>query len=123
MIYTNQKRRELNTALISKLPNPLVKINAEEGDSHIFLDRIPKNAERIMTEDCLIRNIPGGVHPWNQVLPVFIPSIFRGEKMYLVGYVNDSKESIQSAIRKLESCGLYYVPGLKLKKGVDYERI
>ncbi len=32
MIYTNQRRRELNKALFSKLQNPLITTLAEEGE-------------------------------------------------------------------------------------------
>lgn len=121
MIYTNQRRRELNHALISKLQNPLISTLSEEGDAHIFLEHLPQDAEKILTDDCLIRNVPRGVLPWNQVLPVFIPSDFGGKKAYLVNYVNGSKESIRLALEKLDSCGIFYVPGMKLEKGVDYE--
>lgn len=121
MIYTNQRRRELNKALFSKLQNPLIAILSEEGDSHIFLGHLPENAEEISTDNCLIRNVPRGVLPWNQVMPVFIPALFKGKKAYLVNYVNNSNKSIQMALEKLDTCGMYYVPGMKLEKGVDYE--
>lgn len=120
MIYTNQRRRELNKALFSKLQNPLITTLAEEGDSHIFLEHLPKDAEEIPTDDCLMRNVPRGVLPWNQVMPVFIPAMYNGKKAYLVNYVNNSQKSIQTALEKLNTCGMYYIPGMTLEKGVDY---
>lgn len=45
MIYTNQRRRELNKALFSKLQNPLITTLAEEGTHTFFLNicqRMPR---------------------------------------------------------------------------------
>lgn len=68
-----------------------------------------------------MRNVPRGVLPWNQVMPVFIPAMYNGKKAYLVNYVNNSQKSIQTALEKLNTCGMYYIPGMTLEKGVDYE--
>ena len=54
-------------------------------------------------------------------MPVFIPAMYNGKKAYLVNYVNNSQKSIQTALEKLNTCGMYYIPGMTLEKGVDYE--
>lgn len=122
MFYTNQRRRELNKALFFKLQNPLLATATEDG-VHLFLERLPEEAEEMTSEIALRQNVPHCALPWNQVMPVFMPVNNRGKKGYLAGYVNDSEESICAASEKISSCGLYYIPGLTLVKGVDYGRI
>lgn len=113
MIYTNQRRRELNKALFSKLQNPLIETFAEEGNPHLFIRQLPEGAEEIISTDCLIRNVPNSPLPWNKVLPVFVPSELDGRKAWMVSYVNCSKGSIGMALEKMEANGMFYVPSLR----------
>lgn len=123
MYYTNQRRRELNKALFIKLQNPLLENFAEEGDPHMILEKLPLNAEEVISEDCLVRNIPFSPIPWNKVMPVFFPVNYNGRKGYMAAFVNRSDKSIRAALEKLNSCGLYYISGMTLEKGADYGRV
>lgn len=121
MIYTNQRRKQLNKALFLKLKNPLEE-TITDGDIHLFYTRLPDGAEEVLSEDGLKRNIPSNVLPWNAVLPVFVDMVRDGQKVYMVNYVNRSQQSINMALSAMEKHSVYLIPGLVLEKGVDYGR-
>lgn len=121
MIYTNQRRKQLNKALFLKLKNPLEE-TITDGDLHLFYKQLPPGAEEVMSEDGLKRNIPANVLPWNAVLPVFVEIERDGRKVYMVNYVNRSQQSIAMALSAMEKHTVYLIPGLVLEKGVDYGR-
>lgn len=121
MIYTNQRRKQLNKALFLKLKNPLEE-TITDGDLHLFYTHLPPCAEEVMSEDGLKRNIPANVLPWNAVLPVFVEIERDGRKVYMVNYVNRSQQSIAMALSAMEKHTVYLIPGLVLEKGVDYGR-
>lgn len=121
MIYTNQRRKQLNKALFLKLKNPLEE-TITDGDLRLFYTQLPPGAEEVMSEDGLKRNIPANVLPWNAVLPVFVEIERDGRKVYMVNYVNRSQQSIAMALSAMEKHTVYLIPGLVLEKGVDYGR-
>lgn len=121
MIYTNQRRKQLNKALFLKLKNPLEE-TITDGDLHLFYKQLPPGAEEVMSEDGLKRNIPANVLPWNAVLPIFVEIERDGRKAYMVNYVNRSQQSIAMALSAMEKHTVYLIPGLVLEKGVDYGR-
>lgn len=118
MEYTNQKRKELNRAFISKLNNP--QIEMDEGGTHLFLLNLPTSAEEVESAREIIRNIPRSAFPWNNVLPILMKTNTSGVNKYLIGYVNSSDKSIECAVKKVGEGKVYYIPGFTLKKGTDY---
>lgn len=121
MIYTNQRRKQLNKALFLKLKNPLEE-TITDGGLHLFYKQLPPGTEEVMSEDGLKRNIPANVLPWNAVLPIFVEIERDGQKAYMVNYVNRSQQSIAMALSAMEKHTVYLIPGLVLEKGVDYGR-
>lgn len=121
MIYTNQRRKQLNKALFLKLKNPLEE-TITDGGLHLFYKQLPPGTEEVMSEDGLKRNIPANVLPWNAVLPIFVEIERDGQKAYMVNYVNRSQQSISMALSAMEKHTVYLIPGLVLEKGVDYGR-
>lgn len=117
MIYTNQRKRELNAALLSKLNNPESKKNSD--GLYLFLTKLPDRAEELDTPGKLERAVPECVRPWNRVVPIFISM---GE-LYLVAYVNRSTDSMRMAEEKMSIHRVYYVPGLTIGKEAGDGRI
>ncbi len=118
MTYTSKKRKELNEAFLRKMKG-IQGAHAEE--SHLFIEALPNKAIEVGTLIVLKDEVPYNVFPWNAVLPVFVPLIMQGRRIYLVNYVNRSAESMKQAAEKLEERGLYYIPGLTMEKGEEYE--
>lgn len=117
MIYTSQRKKELNAALLSRLGLPEI----EDGDMlHVRLSRIPGNAVEIDVPNTLEKAVPFCTRPWDEVLPVFISGT---DGHPLVAFVNCSRDSIDLAIEKMETRKIYYIPGLTIRKGVDYGRV
>lgn len=120
MTYTIRRRTELNKALIHRLQNPTIKIITD--GTYIYLQNLPSGAERVEMLSDLKSEINFTHMVWDCVAPVFMPTTRNGEKFFAVGYVNRSDESLRKAAEKIASNGMYYIPGLSLEKGVDYER-
>lgn len=117
MIYTNQRKRELNAALLSKLNNPETE---EGGDGlHVCLSHLPGGAEELDTPGKLEKAVPECVRPWNRVLPVFISE----RSGFLVAYVNCSPDSMRMAAEKMSTHRVYYVPGLEIGKEAAHGRV
>ena len=121
MTYTQRRRTELNKALLNRLQNP--KNEMINDGTYIYLKELPPGAERVEMLSDVRNEISYTPMPWDCVVPVFIPVMLNGEKSYSVGYVNRSDESARMAAEKMASNGMYYVPGMKLQKGVDYEGV
>ena len=121
MTYTQRRRTELNKALFIRLQDPMLE-TINDG-AYIYLKELPPHAERVeMLSD--VKNEINYTHMvWDCVVPVFIPVMRNAVKCYSVGFVNRSDESLRMAAEKMSSNGLYYIPGMKLEKGVDYEGV
>lgn len=121
MTYTNRRRIELNKAFMNRLHNP--KNEMINDGAYIYLKELPPGVKRVeMVSD--VKNEISYTHmSWDCVIPVFIPVMLNGEKSYSVSYVNRSDSSLTMAAEKIASNGMYYIPGMKLEKGVDYEGV
>ena len=89
----------------------------------MYLKELPPRAERVEMLSDVKNEIKHTNMVWDCVVPVFIPVMRNGEKCYSVGYVNRSDESLRMAAEKMVSNGMYFIPGMKLEKGVDYEGV
>ena len=121
MIYTNRRRNELNKALFNCLQNPTIEMTND--GTYIYLKELPMRAQRVEMLSDVRNEINYTPMVLDCVVPVFIPVMYNGVNYYSVGYVNRSDESLRIAAEKMVSNGLYYIPHMKLEKGVDYERI
>lgn len=120
MIYTNQRRRELNAAFFSKSGYPEAKAR-KDGD-FAYLKRLPKGAEKAETVSAVERETPVCTRTWDAVLPVFIETEYEGERMYMLTYVNSSPGSIRMLTERMARSSVYFIPGFTLEKGADYGR-
>ncbi len=121
MTYTNRRRTELNRALIFRLQNPLTEMTND--GTYIYLKELPPRAVKVEMLSDVKNEINYTPMVWDCVVPVFIPVTRNGVKYYSVGYVNRSEESLRMGAEKLASNGMYFIPGLNLEKGVDYEGV
>lgn len=121
MIYTNRRRAELNKVLFILLQNPMLETINDGG--YMYLKELPPRAKRVEMLSDVKNEIKHTNMVWDCVVPVFIPVMRNGEKCYSVGYVNRSDESLRMAAEKMVSNGMYFIPGMKLEKGVDYEGV
>lgn len=112
MIYTNQKKRELNKALMSKLD--LGQYKETGGGIYLYVGQLPKGCEEITSESHLRRIVPEDIRPWNNVIPIFIED---NDKGWAVAYANCSESSIEKISEKLNAHRIYYLPGLAIRKG------
>lgn len=118
MIYTNQRKRELNEALLSKLKNPQTK-KTDGDDTHVYLPQLPPGAEEMEIPEKLEKAVPVCVRPWDNVLPVFIDM----GHSFLVAFVNRSSDSMRMAEERMANHKMYYIPELTIRKGEDYGRV
>ena len=122
MIYTQQRRKELNKATRALFPN--IEFNENlNGIPVMECTRLPKGAKRIdstndfldkLNRHCVHINDMGTCIPdYNKVLPVFIRSMELGGKnvhhYYRVNYVSLSEISQRQAEQYINEGKLYAV--------------
>lgn len=121
MIYTFQKRKELNEAFIAELKKRLgeeliPETKTEKGIPVLHLSKIPNGAERVFSIADLVYKIPHQVKPWDEVVPVIHRVKENGtETTYEVGYVNCSPGSINMATERIANGAMWIMPGMTLK--------
>lgn len=121
MIYTFQKRKELNEAFIAKLKTRLggeliPETKTGKGIPILYLSKIPDGAERVFSIADLMYKIPHQVRPWDEVVPVILRVKENGkETTYEVGYVNCSPGSINIATERIANGAMWIMPGMTLK--------
>ena len=121
MIYTFQKRKELNEAFIAELKKRLgeeliPETKTGKGIPVLYLSKIPNGAERVFSIADLVYKIPHQVKPWDEVVPVIHRVKENGtETTYEVGYVNCSPGSINMATERIANGAMWIMPGMTLK--------
>ena len=121
MIYTFQKRKELNEAFVAELKKRLGEelipgAKTGKGIPVLHLSKIPNGAERVFSIADLVYKIPHQVKPWDEVVPVIHRVKENGtETTYEVGYVNCSPGSINMATERIANGAMWIMPGMTLK--------
>ena len=121
MIYTFQKRKELNEAFVAELKKRLGEelipgTKTGKGIPILYLSKIPDGAERVFSIADLVYKIPHQVKPWDEVVPVIHRVKENGtETTYEVGYVNCSPGSINMATERIANGAMWIMPGMTLK--------
>ena len=121
MIYTFQKRKELNEAFVAELKKRLGEelipgTKTGKGIPVLHLSKIPDGAERVFSIADLVYKIPHQVKPWDEVVPVIHRVKENGtETTYEVGYVNCSPGSINMATERIANGAMWIMPGMTLK--------
>ena len=120
MNYTNQKRRGLNNALRSLLPQLQMSEN-KDGNPFESINELPKEAKQEESITELMADIPYSEFAWANVVPVFIKvQRMNQEKSelttnYTINYVNRSPISQQTASSYIADGKLYYIPGVTIQ--------
>lgn len=117
MIYTFQRRRELNSEFMGRYFS-LKSYEEKSGIPYLYVSELPTGA--MQADSIRDLNVPQCSRPWNHVVPVFIRTlIVNGEngessELYIVSYVNCSNPSLTMAADYIASGRLYYIPGVSI---------
>lgn len=118
MIYTYQRRKEMNEVLLAKLKIDNAKI--ERGVPYLYIAHLPESTERVNSIADLLFKLSQKAKPWDEVIPVFIKMQQEETVSYQVNYVNSSPGSIAMATEKIKLGDMWMIPELILKRGVDF---
>lgn len=125
MIYTEQKRKELNEAFCCHFLDHHFNTNKNGSVRAIRINELLPGTRRVESITELRDMVPVHSKPWKSVVPVFIESKQMDEDGrslltdYRVNYVNCSEQSLEQASEYILSGKLYFIPELIINA---YER-